>query len=580
MRPLRTLQGRLGLVAAAGLILTAPFETLRPWVELPGQKLSNLELAIAAGIALWLAELLGGYWRGGARRAVLSFTRWRQVSKEWPFLAPLGLLMLVMTLAALTASEYSGAALRFMGRLVAAFLIYLLFSFSARSQGRLLFLLTVSTIPALVVSSAGILEYFEIPLMFDLLAPFRAGPSFAGTEVRASGTLQYPTITAMYLEIAFGWIVGLLLQGIRSGKRGASAMLFVIASALGTGLILTLTRSALLIMGLLLAVAAVTVARQASPRRPLQVLAALGLTLVLLFGLLLSAGPNLWLRLTTFDQRNWYQVEYLVPETLEMQTGETALVQVTVVNRGLASWSGRAETPFRLSYHWLSADGEHVLEYEGLRTELPRPVRAGESITFRARVEAPFQPGDYLLAWDLLQENRFWFSREFAPSAHSRVTVTGRATSSAPSPQVMPRSRLILDRLQLWTTALRVLASNPWLGVGPDNFRRVYGRYLDLDLVDLTYHTHNLYLEFFLSAGLIGGAIFLWLVWRLLASVGRGLSDPEPNWAVSISPALAVLAILAHGFFDYFLEFTPTYLMIFAAIGMLEASRQVKQPRQ
>ena len=42
----------------------------------------------------------------------------------------------------------------------------------------------------------------------------------------------------------------------------------------------------------------------------------------------------------------------------------------------------------------------------------------------------------------------------------------------------------------------------------------------------------------------------------------------RPN---SLGVIAATLAILAHGFLDYFLEFTPTYLMIWSTLGLVSA---------
>ena len=179
---------------------------------------------------------------------------------------------------------------------------------------------------------------------------------------------------------------------------------------------------------------------------------------------------------------------------------------IQLENRGLASWQAGGETPVHLAYHWFSADGTKVIEYEGLRTKLPRPVRPGESLQLTVAVRAPFKPGSYLLAWDLVQENRFWFSRETAPSASSSVQVKGQAVSAVELlPREPPLARFLLSRPKLWAIAARMWARNPWLGVGPDNFRLLYGEFAGLEIYDLTYHTHNMFIEFFVNTGLIGG---------------------------------------------------------------------------
>lgn len=568
-------RGRLTFFAALLLIPAAPFETLQPWVSLPYQELSNLEIVIFLALLLGLIDAACGLLARGRAGSAAFVRLLRHGLSRRPFFAPLALLVVIMTVAAVTAPEFSGSALRFMGRFSAGFLIYLLFSRAASSQGRLVLLLTVSAIPAVVVSLSGILEYLGWGPVFKLLEPFRVGPNYAGTSIRASGTLQYPTITAMYLEIAFGWILGLLVGHVQGRRRWAAAGFFLAELVVGVCLLQTLTRSALVLVFVMLGVSMVSVGRHQG-YRAVAAPALLSLSLCSILGLMVLAESEVRLRLSTPDPRDWYRARYEAPASLEMRPGEISPVSVTLTNQGLAAWTPDSTPPFRLSYHWLSEDGNMVIEFEGLRTELPRTVRPNESLTLRATVRAPPRPGVYLLAWDLLQEDRFWFSLEFSPSSYTRVRVSGAAIRELEPHRSLPMSRLRLERYQLWQAALKLLARYPLLGVGPDNFRFLYGTVLDLEVADLTYHTHNLYLEFFVGSGLLGGVVFLWLAWRL-ASHAAGLLIRRPrDWRVTMGPALAVGAILMHGFVDYFLQFTPTYLMTFAAFGILEAAIRIR----
>ncbi|MBV9544447.1 MAG: hypothetical protein JOY61_08710 [Chloroflexi bacterium] len=51
-----------------------------------------------------------------------------------------------------------------------------------------------------------------------------------------------------------------------------------------------------------------------------------------------------------------------------------------------------------------------------------------------------------------------------------------------------------VPRLELWRAALKVFLAYPLLGVGPDNFRHVYGSALGLDAWDQRVDANNLYL--------------------------------------------------------------------------------------
>ena len=142
----------------------------------------------------------------------------------------------------------------------------------------------------------------------------------------------------------------------------------------------------------------------------------------------------------------------------------------------------------------------------------------------------------------------------------------------------MPAPRFVLSRWQLWSTALEMIAANPILGVGPDNFRLLYGRYAGLEIWDRSYHTNNLYLEFFVCTGLLGGSLFLWLLWRLLWVLRRQWKlASHQTLPQALGVLAAILAILVHGFFDYFLEFTPNYLMIWSSLGLAVAALRLEE---
>ena len=66
-----------------------------------------------------------------------------------------------------------------------------------------------------------------------------------------------------------------------------------------------------------------------------------------------------------------------------------------------------------------------------------------------------------------------------------------------------------------------MLWSHPLLGVGPDNFRFLYGAYLDLEEWDHKLHSNNMYLEFLVGSGIPGGLLFLWLCFRILGSLNK-----------------------------------------------------------
>ena len=108
------------------------------------------------------------------------------------------------------------------------------------------------------------------------------------------------------------------------------------------------------------------------------------------------------------------------------------------------------------------------------------------------------------------------------------------------------------------------------LGIGPDNFRLTYGRYLGLAAWDSRVHANNTYLEVLVGMGAIGAAALLWLIVAACRSTIARLraADLETMPLVAAATA-ACLAIAAHGVVDSFLTFTSTYVVFALAAGML-----------
>jgi len=102
----------------------------------------------------------------------------------------------------------------------------------------------------------------------------------------------------------------------------------------------------------------------------------------------------------------------------EMQAGAPAVVRVTFTNTGAEVWpdplSGDPEKhdggyAVRLGQQWIDASTDPAQKPTS-RTDLPRPVRPGETITLLINVTAPAQPGDYMLSFELVQELVAWFT--------------------------------------------------------------------------------------------------------------------------------------------------------------------------
>jgi hypothetical protein len=232
-----------------------------------------------------------------------------------------------------------------------------------------------------------------------------------------------------------------------------------------------------------------------------------------------------------------------------------------------------------MSYHWQRAGADTVLVFNGWRTAFPAPVPPGESITLPVNLRAPAQPGSYELVWDVVHEQRAWLSAEGVTPGRSVVTVEPgrvpvvRADAESGALRALPSETVRPGRLTLWQAALRMSAEYPLFGVGPDNFRRVYGAYIGDVRWDPRVHANNMYLEVLAGGGVIGLASLLWLV----AASGYALWIRWSRATPLVAPAAAAfaatwLAIATHGMVDSFLSFTPTYVTFAIVAGLAFSS--------
>ena len=125
-----------------------------------------------------------------------------------------------------------------------------------------------------------------------------------------------------------------------------------------------------------------------------------------------------------------------------------------------------------------------------------------------------------------------------------------------------------------------MLVDRPWTGVGPDNFRLLYGDYVGLANADRRVHSNNLYLELLVSGGLVAGVVLVWFFWRV-AMVSWRAVVPRTVHPAAPGVVAAVAAVAVHGVFDAFLAFTATYILTAITLGLavgLSVSVSLRQP--
>ena len=102
-------------------------------------------------------------------------------------------------------------------------------------------------------------------------------------------------------------------------------------------------------------------------------------------------------------------VRWLAYELEEQRAGVATRARVRLENAGTAPWRSRGREGVQLAYHWLDSLGNAIV-WDGARTAFPDVVRPGETAELESVLVAPRPPGNYRLAFDLVEEFHFWFA--------------------------------------------------------------------------------------------------------------------------------------------------------------------------
>lgn len=116
-----------------------------------------------------------------------------------------------------------------------------------------------------------------------------------------------------------------------------------------------------------------------------------------------------------------------------------ATLDVVVTNNSPVAW--RHDIPagrhICVANHWLRQDGTMAI-FDDARALLPRTIGPGERFEVPLRVQAPGEPGEYLLEIDLVQEFVCWFAEKGSPTARSAVKVSQGAAAEPDAPAAAP----------------------------------------------------------------------------------------------------------------------------------------------
>ncbi|MCI0399305.1 MAG: O-antigen ligase family protein [Chloroflexi bacterium] len=572
---------RFGLFSLALLAFSLPFELETPWLVLGPFRLTNLEVVLGVAAALAMA-------------LVLKEQRWRQSGwLVWPA-TWLGLLALVTVVAFLSAGQAGDlqlnalkAAVRSLSGLALALAVPQL----VRHRSEMAVVLVALLAGGLLSVMSGLAEVW-LGTTIAWLDLFRGTPTAAGPFIRLSGTFNHANQTAMFMEATAPLFTAAAWTAWQRGYRLLAGM------TMGAGLLylqavfLTYSRSGFVTIFLAsLIIAGLLLWRPASERR--QARPWLGLAGVILFLFVVNTwlSPVLRLRLVTEGDDEWYQVRFEVPERLTMTASEIQMVTIRVENQGSLLWSEEGENPIRLGAHWYRP-ADNKRSSDDLHWTLDRDVYPGESIVMTVPVVPPSIPGTYELEWDMVQEEVVWFSVKNGLYVATDVVVQPNEGQTTPAVDTFTDNRALVapipGRGALWLAAARQFLQRPLLGIGLDNFRMSYGKWLGYEVWNTSIHTNNWYVETLVSLGLLGSLpFFAWLALvgldivksvrggerRIGRDNGRAGVRWQPASVWSLALAAGLLAYFIHGLLDYFLLFNGTGLLFWLLSGLWVARR-------
>lgn len=558
------------IVLLAALAFSLPFELDAPLLNLGPFAVTNVELIL--GLVLMTAVW---QWFPGAKRPYLPRILWL-----WT-----GLFIITLLLATFLAPGYREnslkASLRLIVGLLLAFFALPTLVTTWQSLKRVAWALLAAGFVAVLL---GLVEYIQNRELI-WLAAFRQQPTVAGAFIRLTGSFDYANQTAMYIEATLPFLLAAIWVVFQRSHRFSSHLVFRIILPLTLlfylqAAFLTFSRASVATIALTgIFVALILTAGQTNitPTKKRLGLLWLGMTTAVVMLTLLNTQFNslFRLRLQTEGDNEWYQADLNIPAIDQMRANEQRQIRVKVTNNGALSWHSDGVPPINLGARWI--DAEQNLTYSEPRWPFARPIRPGDTIQMAVTIRAPAEPGAYDLIWDVVQEDVTWFGAKTGQYITRPVNVVpeNRQTRSLMPPPAAGDWAYPLpipDRRTLWQTAFVLFQQRPLWGIGPDNFRLVYGRELGASVWNETIHTNNWYMETAVSLGLLGSLVVFSGMLLLGVDIFRTLRQERLSiWQIAL--AAGIISFFIHGFLDFFLLFNSTGLLFWLLVGLWLTSR-------
>jgi len=500
--------------ALLALVVQIPFE-LRHTIF----GLSNLQWTFLAVLVISIPKLITN-WKAAVHDRLIQVT---------------AIFAAVQWAAAIYAPEFHANAYKAAARFSVGFLLVVVTKYAVNRKVPLM--LNTWALASAAAAFYALADYAG----FGWPALFRTEEFYIGQVQRLSGSFDYPNTAAAYFALSLPII---WWSSFRPAVRG------VLAFAAWCAIILTFSKGALLAVPL---VVLLMMRRSAVP------LIAIGAGA---YAALLPLNPYLVERIYGPGMRNPIAVEYKTEwNHLEQQPHTRDAVPIEIRSTGITTLRAQGRWRYAIAYRWWRMDTQTFVEGTPIVSPLPADIVRERTVTVNAAFETPDQPGRYLLVVELFSRNFDWFSRMRIVPALVQVDVqpnVSRAASQVDLSTIYNRGRnaststAAVSRNALWKAAVAMFAHHPF-GVGPDNYRLQYGKYLGVSRWDTKIYSNNLYLELLTGSGILGLAAFGFVI-----AARRWTADP---------PSISVAIFLVHGIVDVFLMTTPIYMAFWISVG-------------
>ncbi|MHB9052480.1 MAG: O-antigen ligase family protein [Thermoleophilia bacterium] len=574
-RPRLDLRSQLVLAGACLTVLFTAFEIKSPVFSLGPVSFTTSKIVAAIFIFASLAFAAGKISWYLSRRALDVAV----------------LLFIASNFLSVLAAQDKPGAFKFAIRLVSAALVYLAVS-RLPSRARAHLWIAGSVAVTLGIETViGMLENFISSVQWpNVLEPFQEGVITFGTfyNVRISATLPFPTVFSIFLELtlplalAFGiWCAE--RQESRSARRWAAAATIVFIACVMIVQVVTFTRTALVATPLAFGAGAALAYMYGYSRRYwAYLLLAIALLLVTV-GFMTLFSNKMAARLDVAPQERHYGVNYkLLSFPQQLRSGQTAVAKIHVKNTGSINWEPQGSDQVMLGYRWLTYPDQQDYDLglgdnRGNVPNVPVSVPPGAETDIQIEFVSPKENGEYVLVFELAKAHVSWFSSAGPPPLIIPLKFVNGVSSPLTIPQTADSFKagepalVTPARTQLWKAGLKTWEHNPFLGVGPDQFRLRYYDYMPDLPHDDRVRTHNIFLEAMANTGIAGLAVMVFLLARMVwvqFRLVRNRSQGAGARYVSLALLIASLAYLAHGMVDFFLWQTGISFLFFIYLGL------------